>query len=353
MTPAIGSSAGCAATGSSISCAWPPSRWGGMTIRRATALAIALPWSRARCAGRGRSRPRCPRSSARRPRRRRARRRSTSHARVPRGQRVGVAPVGRRRAALEQAGGREQEHARCRSRRSGARTPRRASRTASEGAPVHEGTITVSACAKSVQSVLDDQARARPRWPRHDPGSRCRRSASTTTARRAPAGRARRPRRRSPARRRPRARAPKRRHDAWPDLDAYRHSGHWRGQPQGATLRRMNSFAQRLAHETDAADVHPRPREPHRRRCPQRPRLRPGAHPRRALDPRRLPAGPLVVYCWGPGCNGATKAAARLTDEGRAVKEMLGGFEYWVREGFALEGTHAEELVRRWGGGPC
>lgn len=55
----------------------------------------------------------------------------------------------------------------------------------------------------------------------------------------------------------------------------------------------------------------------------------------------RLPAGLLVVYCWGPGCNAATKAAARLAALGRSVKEMLGGFEYWVREGHPLEGADA------------
>ena len=52
-----------------------------------------------------------------------------------------------------------------------------------------------------------------------------------------------------------------------------------------------------------------------------------------------LPDGPLVVYCWSPACNGATKAAARLHDEGRAVRELLGGFEYWVREGLPIEGA--------------
>jgi rhodanese-related sulfurtransferase len=54
-----------------------------------------------------------------------------------------------------------------------------------------------------------------------------------------------------------------------------------------------------------------------------------------------LPGGPLVVYCWGPGCNAATKAAAKLSALGRQVKEMLGGFEYWVREGHPLEGDTA------------
>ncbi len=49
-----------------------------------------------------------------------------------------------------------------------------------------------------------------------------------------------------------------------------------------------------------------------------------------------LPAGPLVVYCWGPGCNAAHKAAARLARHGRTAKEMLGGFETYEREGWAV-----------------
>lgn len=55
-------------------------------------------------------------------------------------------------------------------------------------------------------------------------------------------------------------------------------------------------------------------------------------------DVDALPTGLLVVYCWGPGCNGATKAAAQLARFGRPVKELLGGFEYWVREGHPVEG---------------
>lgn len=53
---------------------------------------------------------------------------------------------------------------------------------------------------------------------------------------------------------------------------------------------------------------------------------------------KALPPGLIVVYCWGPGCNAATKAAAKLAKLGRTVKEMLGGLEYWVREGHPLEG---------------
>lgn len=50
-------------------------------------------------------------------------------------------------------------------------------------------------------------------------------------------------------------------------------------------------------------------------------------------------AGPrLVTYCWGPGCNGSTKAALTLARAGYGdVREMIGGFEYWAREGLAVE----------------
>ena len=58
-----------------------------------------------------------------------------------------------------------------------------------------------------------------------------------------------------------------------------------------------------------------------------------------------LPDGLLVVYCWGPGCNGAQKAGAALAGHGRQVKEMLGGFEYWIREGHPVEGTDAAALA--------
>ncbi|RUS48904.1 rhodanese-like domain-containing protein [Cohnella sp. AR92] len=47
----------------------------------------------------------------------------------------------------------------------------------------------------------------------------------------------------------------------------------------------------------------------------------------------------IVVYCWGPACNGGTKGAARLSALGFQVKEMLGGIEYWRREGNEVEGT--------------
>ncbi|MDT5041577.1 MAG: hypothetical protein QOE51_2562 [Actinoplanes sp.] len=51
---------------------------------------------------------------------------------------------------------------------------------------------------------------------------------------------------------------------------------------------------------------------------------------------------PVVAYCWGPGCNGATRAAHALALRGFRVKEMLGGIEYWIREGFPVLGVNGE-----------
>ncbi|XVV33974.1 rhodanese-like domain-containing protein [Streptomyces sp. CA-100214] len=59
----------------------------------------------------------------------------------------------------------------------------------------------------------------------------------------------------------------------------------------------------------------------------------------RLLDP----AVPVVTYCWGPACDGATRAALALAELGYHVKEMRGGFEYWVREGFAYETRQGTE----------
>lgn len=43
-----------------------------------------------------------------------------------------------------------------------------------------------------------------------------------------------------------------------------------------------------------------------------------------------------ITYCWGPGCNGATRGAIRLSGLGYAVKEMIGGLEYWQKEGYPV-----------------
>lgn len=53
---------------------------------------------------------------------------------------------------------------------------------------------------------------------------------------------------------------------------------------------------------------------------------------------RRMEQWPMetlfVVYCAGPHCNGANKAAIRLAALGRPVKELIGGMTGWADEGF-------------------
>jgi len=46
-----------------------------------------------------------------------------------------------------------------------------------------------------------------------------------------------------------------------------------------------------------------------------------------------------VVYCAGPHCNGANKAAVKLAALDYPVKEMIGGVTGWLDEGFELSGA--------------
>lgn len=62
--------------------------------------------------------------------------------------------------------------------------------------------------------------------------------------------------------------------------------------------------------------------------------------PHREIDAVRMapwPTGtPFVIYCAGPHCNGANRAAVRLAELGRPVKLMIGGVTGWLDEGFEL-----------------
>jgi rhodanese-related sulfurtransferase len=56
----------------------------------------------------------------------------------------------------------------------------------------------------------------------------------------------------------------------------------------------------------------------------------------------------LVTYCWGPACNAATRAAAKLAALGFSVKELIGGLEYWRLEGCPVEGSEGSEAPLYW-----
>jgi rhodanese-related sulfurtransferase len=119
-------------------------------------------------------------------------------------------------------------------------------------------------------------------------------------------------------------------------------------EPESALVH----FERRLGYETDCSDVHEAMKQ-----APGFVLLDvrgpshfatghiPGAVniPHRAMTAERLaadyPASTLfVVYCAGPHCNGANKAAIRLARLGYRVKEMIGGITGWRDEGFALHG---------------
>ena len=50
-----------------------------------------------------------------------------------------------------------------------------------------------------------------------------------------------------------------------------------------------------------------------------------------------------VTYCDGIGCNASTKGALKLAKLGFQVKELLGGLDWWKRDGYATEGEFASK----------
>lgn len=120
--------------------------------------------------------------------------------------------------------------------------------------------------------------------------------------------------------------------------------------PAAPSEQAARHFGAALAYETDCADVHAA-------MCNgeqdfvlldvRSPALYAQGHVPGALN---LPQGKIVeaklteypgatlfvVYCAGPHCNGAHRAALRLAKLGRPVKLMIGGVTGWLDEGFAL-----------------
>ena len=120
--------------------------------------------------------------------------------------------------------------------------------------------------------------------------------------------------------------------------------------PAAASVDAADHFAAKLAFETDCSDVHAAmdSGQPDFVLLDVRgPALFARGHVPRALNlphgkitARRMEEWPtetlFVVYCAGPHCNGADKAALRLARLGRPVKLMIGGVTGWLDEGFAL-----------------
>ena len=45
----------------------------------------------------------------------------------------------------------------------------------------------------------------------------------------------------------------------------------------------------------------------------------------------------IVTYCDGIGCNASTKGALNMTRLGFRVKELMGGLDWWKRDGHPTE----------------
>lgn len=121
--------------------------------------------------------------------------------------------------------------------------------------------------------------------------------------------------------------------------------------PAASAETAVNHFLQRLSVETDCDDVHTAfnagdvdfvllhvvgsPEAFARRHIPGALHLR-----HRDMNPQRMAEWPadtlFVVYCAGPHCNGADRAALKLAQMARPVKIMIGGMTGWADEGFAF-----------------
>ena len=120
--------------------------------------------------------------------------------------------------------------------------------------------------------------------------------------------------------------------------------------PAAPAAEALRHFEARLSFETDCWDVH----DSQARDVAdfvlldvRSPDLFAASHipgainlPHGKLTERRMAEWPaetlFVVYCAGPHCNGANKAAVRLARLGRPVKEMIGGMTGWADEGFSF-----------------
>ena len=120
--------------------------------------------------------------------------------------------------------------------------------------------------------------------------------------------------------------------------------------PAAAPQDALAHFERLLSFETDCWDVHAalsRPRPDFVLLDVRSPESFAAGHvdgavnlPHGRINERNLTEYPanilFVVYCDGPHCNGADRAAVRLARLGRPVKKMIGGIEGWKDDGFDL-----------------
>jgi rhodanese-related sulfurtransferase len=57
----------------------------------------------------------------------------------------------------------------------------------------------------------------------------------------------------------------------------------------------------------------------------------------------------IVTYCDGIGCNASTKGASKMARLGFRVKELIGGLDWWKRDGHETEGSKLSSVSSRCG----
>lgn len=115
-------------------------------------------------------------------------------------------------------------------------------------------------------------------------------------------------------------------------------------------IERADYFAAKLAYETDASDLYARQKagddvvviDVRSDEAWAQGRVAGAVHMHyseiAARAPQEIPEDTdVVVYCWSPGCNAGAKGALEFARLGYPVREMIGGFEYWAREGYPVE----------------
>lgn len=64
--------------------------------------------------------------------------------------------------------------------------------------------------------------------------------------------------------------------------------------------------------------------------------------PHRAMSPETTSAidrnATVVAYCDGIGCNASTKGAINMARLGFTVRELIGGLDWWIRDGHPTHG---------------
>lgn len=53
----------------------------------------------------------------------------------------------------------------------------------------------------------------------------------------------------------------------------------------------------------------------------------------------------IVTYCDGIGCNASTKGALNMAKLGFRVKELIGGLDWWKRDGHQTAGMHGADAA--------